>query len=71
MAASNDPLIDVRSNTGLYDAWYTGGRRAELHLYAHGGHGFGVRSQGLPVDDWIERFWAWLQSEGFVLQEGH
>ena len=32
VAASNDPLIDVRSNSSLYEAWYTAGRRAELHL---------------------------------------
>lgn len=66
MAASNDPLIDVRSNTGLYDAWYTAGCRAELHLYAQGGHGFGITRQGLPVDGWIDRFWEWLRAEGFI-----
>ena len=66
VAASNDPLFDVRSNSSLYEAWYTAGRRAELHLYAHGGHGFGVTPQGLPVDGWIDRFWEWLQAEGFV-----
>lgn len=71
VAASNDPLIDVRSNSGLYDAWYTAGRRAELHLYAQGGHGFGIRTQGLPVDDWIEHFWVWLQAEGFVPETAH
>lgn len=66
VAARDDPLIDVRSNTGLYDAWCAAGLRAELHLYAHGGHGFGIRPQGLPVDGWIERFWEWLQAEGVV-----
>lgn len=65
-AAANDPLIDVSSNTSLYEAWYAAGRRAELHLYAQGGHGFALVPQGLPVDGWIDRFWEWLQAEGFV-----
>ena len=64
-AASDDPLIDVRLTTGLYDAWYAAGRSAELHLYARGGHGFALIPQGLPVDDWSNRFWAWLGTEGF------
>jgi acetyl esterase/lipase len=67
-AASNDPLIDVRANSSLYEAWYGAGRRAELHIYAQGGHGFGVTPQGLPSDTWIDRFWEWLQAEGFVPQ---
>jgi acetyl esterase/lipase len=65
-AAMNDPLIDVSSNTSLYEAWYAAGIRAELHLYAQGGHGFALVPQGLPVDGWIDRFWEWLRAEGFV-----
>jgi hypothetical protein len=65
-AASNDELIDVRSNLSLYEAWYDAGRRAELHIYAQGGHGFALIPQGLPSDTWIDRFWEWLQAEGFV-----
>src|SRR5918994_597655 len=42
------------------------GIRAELHLYAQGGHGFALVPQGLPVDGWIDRFWEWLRAEGFV-----
>jgi acetyl esterase/lipase len=67
-AASNDPLIDLRYTLGLYEAWYAAGRRAELHLYAQGGHGFALNPQGLPADTWIDRFWEWLQAEGFVPQ---
>jgi hypothetical protein len=40
-----------------------GARRAasvELHAYASGGHGFGMRRRGLPADGWIDRFYDWL-----------
>jgi len=65
VAASNDPLIEVRSNSSLHEAWYTAGRQVELHLYAQGGHGFGVTPRALLSDTWIDRFWEWLQAEGF------
>lgn len=65
-AARDDELVDVRSNLGLYEAWHDAGRSAELHIYAQGGHGFALIPQGLPSDTWIDRFWAWLQAEGFV-----
>jgi hypothetical protein len=50
----------------LYSRWRSAGRTAELHLYAKGGHGFGMRQQGLPSDGWIERFREWMAQQGFV-----
>jgi hypothetical protein len=38
-----------------------------LHIYAKGGHGFGMNRQGLPCDSWIERFAGWLQALGFLI----
>lgn len=39
----------------------------ELHLYAGGGHGFGVRrGRNAPVDQWIVRFDEWLKERKFV-----
>jgi len=37
---------------------------AELHLYSKGGHGFGMREQNLPSDQWIARFGDWLEGQG-------
>ena len=64
--ASDDPLVSPQESVKLYTAWQQAGRRAELHIFAAGGHGFALWPQGLPADTWIDRFWAWLQSEGFV-----
>ena len=36
------------------------------HLYSKGGHGFGMRKQNLPSDQWIERFGDWLTVQGLV-----
>jgi hypothetical protein len=37
-----------------------------MHIYAQGGHGFGMRKQGKPSDHWIERFAEWLQGQGLL-----
>lgn len=50
----------------LYQRWKEGGHAAELHIYAKGGHGFGMRQQGLPTDSWIERFGEWLALQGLL-----
>jgi hypothetical protein len=39
---------------------------AELHLYSKGGHGFGMRRQGLPSDRWIDLFTDWLGTQGLL-----
>lgn len=43
------------------------GASAELHIYATGGHGFGLRptSKG-ALAGWADRFYEWLQSRSFV-----
>ncbi len=53
----------------LYSQWRESGHPAELHIYASGGHGFGMRKQGLPSDQWIERFADWLQAQGWLSHE--
>jgi len=65
LAASDDPL-GVGASLPLYSAWRDAGRPVELHLYAQGGHGFGMKKQGLPSDHWIERFGEWLKAQGML-----
>jgi len=65
-AASDDPLVDADVSVRLYSAWKAAGCSAELHLYAQGGHGFGLLQQGLPSDHWIDRFWDWLEAQSLV-----
>ena len=45
--------------------WQAAGHAAELHIYAKGGHGFGMLKKNLPSDHWIEHFGEWLRGEGF------
>lgn len=60
---AQDDEISVDSCLRLFGAWRDAGKSAELHVFSRGGHGFGMRRQGLPCDDWIELFYRWLQAE--------
>jgi acetyl esterase/lipase len=51
---------------GLYADWSNADRPAELHIFAKGGHGFGMARRGLPVDRWIDLLADWLVDQGFA-----
>lgn len=51
-------------------AWRAAGEQAELHMFQQGGHGFGMRKQNRPSDKWIELFYAWMDSSGFLAATG-
>ena len=39
---------------------------AELHICGKGGHGFGMRKDGKPINDWPQRSAEWMNSVGFL-----
>ncbi len=62
--AADDALAGAMP--GLYSRWRASGASAELHIYAKGQHGFGTAKQGLPVDHWLDVFYAWMGQQGFL-----
>lgn len=66
VCATDDPLNLAPASVNLYNSWLTEGKSAALHMYSKGGHGFGMRKQNLPSDQWIDRFGEWLAIEGFM-----
>ena len=66
VAATDDQLGLVDDSVAIYQAWKGAGRPVELHLYANGGHGFGMRTQSLPSDTWIDRLGDWLRSRALL-----
>ena len=65
-AASDDQLGLAPQSIALYEKWIGAHKSAELHLYAKGGHGFGMRKQNLATDHWIDRFADWLEQQGWL-----
>jgi acetyl esterase/lipase len=63
--AADDPLIPLNS-FGLVDAWHAAGAPVELHVYEHGGHGFGASHRGTTSDLWMDEFYAWMKDRGLL-----
>jgi acetyl esterase/lipase len=64
--ASDDPLFGSQG-FGLIDSWKAAGFPVEVHLYEHGGHGFGMHQQRTTSDLWFEEFFTWMQ-DGKLLE---
>lgn len=68
IAAATDDQLGLSSHSvSLYSKWTASRASAELHMYSEGGHGFGMRKNHIPSDDWIERFGEWLQIQGLLM----
>ncbi len=65
-AATDDSLGLAPDSIALFERWTGAQKSAELHMYAKGGHGFGMRKQNLPTDHWIDRFADWLELQGWL-----
>ncbi len=75
VTAKSPPMCFVHAND---DSWPASGSAllyleykklnlpSELHIYAKGGHGFGMRKNGDPVNDWPDRVAEWMRSVGYI-----
>ncbi len=59
--AADDGAVPVGNSIAYYEACVAHSVSAEMHLYAHGGHGFGLKNPTTP-DDWMERFLNWMRT---------
>jgi acetyl esterase/lipase len=59
--AEDDP-VHVENSTVYFLALKNAKVPAELHLYADGGHGYGLRRTGLPITAWPTLVETWLQT---------
>jgi len=57
---SEDDPVHVENSTVYFLALKNAKVPAELHLYASGGHGYGLRHTELPVTDWPRLVEKWL-----------
>jgi dienelactone hydrolase len=64
VAANHKPVS--QGCVALYSVWNEAGKSAELHVFSKGTGPFGIKSQGLPSDDWPELFLKWIKGEGFI-----
>jgi len=65
-AATDDNLGLAPDSVALYQKWVDAHKSAELHMYAKGGHGFGMHNAGIPTDHWIDRLVDWMGLQGWM-----
>jgi len=59
---TEDDPVHVENSTLYFLALKNANVRAELHLYAEGGHGYGLRRTALPVTGWPRLVETWLHT---------
>jgi acetyl esterase/lipase len=59
--AEDDP-VHVENSTVYFLALKNAKVPAEMHLYANGGHGYGLRRTDLPITDWPKLVETWLHT---------
>jgi acetyl esterase/lipase len=64
--AEDDHVDGVEQALVYYAALAKAGAPAEMHLYAHGGHAFGLRRTTLPITAWPELMKTWLKTIGVL-----
>lgn len=64
-----DDRVTCLSSVALFTALKKAGVPAELHIYATGGHGYGLRPTEIPVTRWPDRAAAWLKGLGFRITD--
>lgn len=62
LQTEDDRVAHVESSLAYYIALKNAGVRAEMHLYAQGVHGYGLRRTTLPVTAWPQLVEVWLHS---------
>jgi acetyl esterase/lipase len=66
LQAEDDHVDNVKHSLTYYVALQKAGVPTEMHLYAQGGHAFGLRSTKLPIGRWPALVEQWLHTIGVL-----
>ena len=66
LQAEDDNVDGINQSLAYYIALKNAGVPVEMHLYAHGGHAFGLRRTMLPITGWPRLVDAWLKTIGMI-----
>jgi len=66
LAHATDDRVNAENSVQLYLKLKQAGVPTEMHLYAKGGHGFGIRPSPNPAATWPKRCEEWLVAQGIL-----
>lgn len=64
--AADDTPERVAGSAALLSAWRQANRPVELHVFADGGHGFGMDKRGKACDAWTTLLAQWMERTGLL-----
>ena len=68
LVCADDDRSHVVTTANLYLDLEKQGVSSEMHIYADGGHGFGIRESHLPVATWPDRLKEWMLDRKLLKQ---
>jgi acetyl esterase/lipase len=68
LQAEDDHVDNVNDSLVYYIALKNAGVPVEMHLYAQGGHAFGLRQTNLPITKWPQLVETWLRTIGIIAE---
>ncbi|CAN7472016.1 alpha/beta hydrolase [Phenylobacterium sp. LjRoot164] len=66
LAVSSDDKLASPTVIELFTKLQAAGKSPELHVYHTGGHGYGLEAKANSSAHWIDEFYWWLESAGFL-----
>jgi acetyl esterase/lipase len=63
--AGDDQTVKVANSIHFYEALQLNKIPSEMHIYPHGGHGFGLHNN-TTTDSWFDRLKTWLKDNGWL-----
>lgn len=66
LQAEDDHVDNVNDSLAYYIALKNAGVPVEMHLYAQGGHAFGLRRTKFPITGWPQLVETWLGAIGMI-----
>ena len=66
LQAENDDVDGVNQSLVYYIALKNAGVPVEMHLYAQGGHAFGLRRTKFPITEWPQLVEKWMGTIGII-----
>jgi acetyl esterase/lipase len=66
LQAEDDTIDPVQNSLVYFIALKKAGVPVEMHLYAHGGHAFGLRHTKFPITGWPQLVETWLRTIGMI-----
>jgi len=66
LQAEDDHVDNVNDSLAYYIALKNAGVPVEMHLYAQGGHAFGLRPTKFPITKWPQLVETWLRTIGMI-----